>query len=375
MTNTPATIECRIADHRRERGWTQRELAERIQVGRQFVHEMESGRRLPNTGIALKLARLFGCAVEDLFVERGADLLGDVHVLPGGSPGSEGRARLALARVRDRLVGVPLSGAAGLQAVIPEADALPSPDGGLNLLVPEAELARRVILMGCDPAFDLLRAHTSRAAPKLRTHVVFASSRAALQALGQGAVHLAGTHFANAGTEEANLAAVCAALPNVPALVLGFSLLEEGLMVAPGNPSGIAEAADLLRPGLRFVNREPGAALRSLLNRELARSGADPALVPGYDRLVRSHAEGAAHVACGAADAALGLRVVAEAYGLAFVSLAVTRCDLVVPADLRDHPGVAALLEAVQSSALRRELDALPGYDSGCTGQVIAAPS
>lgn len=374
MTSPPSTIECRIADHRRERGWTQRELAERIQVGRQFVHEMESGRRLPNTGIALKLARLFGCAVEDLFVERGADLLSDVHLLPG-APGSEGRARLALARVRDRLVGVPLSGAAGLQAVIPEADALPSPDGGLTLLVPEAELARRVILTGCDPAFDLLRAHTSRTAPKLRTHVVFASSRAALQALGQGAVHLAGTHFANAGTEEANLAAVHAALPNIPALVLGFSLLEEGLMVAPGNSLGIAEAADLIRPGLRFVNREPGAALRSLLHRELARSGADPTLVPGHDRLVRSHAEGAAHVACGAADAALGLRVVAEAYGLSFVSLAVTRCDLVVPADLRDHPGVAALLEAVQSSGLRRELDALPGYDSGCTGQVIAAPS
>ena len=79
-------------------------------------------------------------------------------------------------------------------------------------------------------------------------------------------------------------------------------------------------------------------------------------------------------LSCGAADAALGLRVVAEAYGLSFVSLAVTRCDLVVPADLRDHPGVAALLEAVQSSVLRRELDALPGYDSGCTGRVIATP-
>ena len=160
MTNTP--IECRIADYRRERGWTQRELAERIQVGRQFVHEMESGRRLPNTGIALKLARLFGCAVEDLFIERGAILLGDVHLLPGASSESGGHARLALARVRDRLVGVPLSGSASLQAVIPEADALPSSDGGITLLVPEAELARRVLLMGCDPAFDLLRAHTAR---------------------------------------------------------------------------------------------------------------------------------------------------------------------------------------------------------------------
>ncbi len=371
MADGATGIECRLRRYRLARGWTQQELAGRIQVGRQFVHEMESGRRLPNTGIALRLARLFNCSVEDLFAESTPERLDNIRLL---SSSSAAPSRLALARVRDRLVGIPLSGASGLQTIIPEADALPGPAGGFHLLIPEAELAQRVILMGCDPAFDLLRAHAGRKSPALRTHVVFASSRAALNALGNGSIHLAGTHFSNSGVEEANTQAVRTALPHTSTLILGFSLLEEGLMVSPGNPLGISDAADLTRPEVRFVNREPGAALRSLLDKCLTRVGAAPEHVPGYIHQVRSHAEGAAHIACGAADAALGLRVVAEAYGLSFVPLAVTRCDLVVPADLRDHPGVAVLLETLQSPALRRDLEALPGYDAACTGKIIASP-
>ncbi len=371
MMRNDSGIECRLWLYRRERGWTQQDLAERLGVGRQFVHEMESNRRLPNTALALRLARIFGCAVEEIFVDRGPDRLDRVHLLPSAAAVPGLPSRLGLARVRERLVGIPLSGAGALQTVIPEADALPGPDG-LRLLVPQAELDHRAILMGCDPAFDLLRAHAARRAPKLRAHVVFGSSRASLAALGSGAVHLAGIHFSIPGAEEANVKAVREALPHTPSLVLGFSLLEEGLMVAPGNPLALTGAGCLARPGVRHVNRESGAALRSLLHKAFVQAGL--ATTPAPDRIVYSHVEGAAHVACGATDAAPGLRLVAEAFGLAFVPLAVTRCDLVVPADLREHPGVAALLDTLQSADLRREIDSLPGYDAALTGSVIAAP-
>jgi molybdate-binding protein len=72
------------------------------------------------------------------------------------------------------------------------------------------------------------------------------------------------------------------------------------------------------------------------------------------------------------ADAALGLRAIAEAFGLGFVAIAAARCDLVIPGDLNGHHTMRILLDVLQSAALRREIDTLPGYDGSVTGKMIA---
>lgn len=46
---------------------TQQELAERLGVSRQTVNAVELGKYVPSTVLALKMARLFGCSVEELF--------------------------------------------------------------------------------------------------------------------------------------------------------------------------------------------------------------------------------------------------------------------------------------------------------------------
>jgi len=149
-------------------------------------------------------------------------------------------------------------------------------------------------------------------------------------------------------------------------------MMEEGLMVAPGNPHHIRSVADLANPAVRLVNREPGAALRGLLDDGLQRLGILPARVNGYDILVAGHVEGAQAVAMGRADAALGLRAVARAWGLDFVPLETVRCDLVIPEDLIGQPSVAIVLDTLNSLAMRRELAALDGYQAACSGTVIA---
>jgi len=55
-------------------GMTQQELADRLEVTRQTIHAIEKGRYAPSVGLALKLAEIFGIAVEDLFeLEKGVD--------------------------------------------------------------------------------------------------------------------------------------------------------------------------------------------------------------------------------------------------------------------------------------------------------------
>lgn len=46
---------------------TQAELAERIGVSRQTINAMEKGKYVPSTVLALKLAKLFDKAVEEIF--------------------------------------------------------------------------------------------------------------------------------------------------------------------------------------------------------------------------------------------------------------------------------------------------------------------
>ena len=52
---------------RAERGWTQADLAERLDVSRQTIVSIEKGKYDPSLPLAFKIAALFGAAIEDIF--------------------------------------------------------------------------------------------------------------------------------------------------------------------------------------------------------------------------------------------------------------------------------------------------------------------
>jgi putative transcriptional regulator len=52
---------------RAERGWSQQDLAERLQVSRQSVNAVETGRFDPSLPLAFRIAELFGLTIEDVF--------------------------------------------------------------------------------------------------------------------------------------------------------------------------------------------------------------------------------------------------------------------------------------------------------------------
>lgn len=58
----------RVRDLRTSRGWTQAELAERLDVSRQTIYAIENGRFDPSLPLAFRIARLFGLTIEDVFV-------------------------------------------------------------------------------------------------------------------------------------------------------------------------------------------------------------------------------------------------------------------------------------------------------------------
>lgn len=54
---------------RAERNWSQADLAERLGVSRQTVNALETGRYDPSLPLAFRIARVFGQAIEAIFIE------------------------------------------------------------------------------------------------------------------------------------------------------------------------------------------------------------------------------------------------------------------------------------------------------------------
>ena len=52
---------------RAERDWTQADLAKRLDVSREAVNAIETGRYDPSLPLAFAIAKLFRCKIEDIF--------------------------------------------------------------------------------------------------------------------------------------------------------------------------------------------------------------------------------------------------------------------------------------------------------------------
>ena len=60
----------RLKELRAERGWSQAELAERLDVSRQTVNSIETDKYDPSLPLAFKIARLFAQSIEAIFLDQ-----------------------------------------------------------------------------------------------------------------------------------------------------------------------------------------------------------------------------------------------------------------------------------------------------------------
>ena len=58
----------RMRELREAQGWSQGELADRLEVSRQTVNALETGKYDPSLPLAFRIARLFACRIEDVFL-------------------------------------------------------------------------------------------------------------------------------------------------------------------------------------------------------------------------------------------------------------------------------------------------------------------
>ena len=62
----------RMRELREAQGWSQGELADRLEVSRQTVNALETGKYDPSLPLAFRIARLFDGRIEDIFMPDGS---------------------------------------------------------------------------------------------------------------------------------------------------------------------------------------------------------------------------------------------------------------------------------------------------------------
>lgn len=60
----------RLKEYREGKGWSQGELARRLGVSRQTINAVETDKYDPSLPLALRMAKLFGVAVPELFIDE-----------------------------------------------------------------------------------------------------------------------------------------------------------------------------------------------------------------------------------------------------------------------------------------------------------------
>ncbi len=221
-----------------------------------------------------------------------------------------------------------------------------------------------------DDALVGLREHA--AGQGLHLDMRFCGSVDAIRALNEGRCLVAGFHAPMQPPPQSLVASTYRPLlATGQHKLIGFAVRQQGLMVAPGNPLGLRNWSDLLRPGVRFVNRTLGTGTRLLLDDWLLGQGLQGSAIEGYHREESSHSAVAACVASGQADCALGIESAARAHQLDFVPLLHEHYWLVCLKSALDTPAVQQLLTLLRAPTWNGLLAALPGYSAETqTGQV-----
>ena len=370
-----ARVRSRLAEIRKSRGVGASDLARRVGVSRQTVYAIEAGTYVPNTELALHLARELEVTVDDLFSLREgtpAALQSLSAQMLSCAPAENGQP-VRICQVGSHWVSVPVT---AVPSFMPEADGIVKGTARgtgraeLAVFAKEEAAQKRIALAGCDPAIGLLSRMVEKTAG-VEIVSASASSKLSLRWLKEGKVHIAGSHLEDPRTGEFNLPFIRREFADEDFTVVTFARWEEGLVVAPKNPKRIRRIDDLARKNARLVNREPGSGSRALLDKLLGKAGMEAGQIQGYERVAYGHLAAAWLVVSGEADVCVATRSAAKTFGLDFVPLSSERYDLVMRRRTTELPAVRAFLDVLQRATLRRKLEVLAGYDTTETGAVL----
>jgi molybdate-binding protein/DNA-binding transcriptional regulator YhcF (GntR family) len=204
-------------------------------------------------------------------------------------------------------------------------------------------------------------------APNAVLELHFTGSLGGLMAVAEGKAVLAGCHLLDPETQTYNEPYIRKLFPGKKMVMVMLAERRLGFMVLPGNPSKIFEVTDLVRPGVRLINRQDGSGTRVWLDSALSQNGITPGKIIGYGVERMTHSEVARSIAEGEADVGIGLETVAVDFQLEFLPLTREVYHFVTTFEIAGQDPVSRFIEWMCTRA-KMTLPAFPGYDFSQTG-------
>ena len=280
-------------------------------------------------------------------------------------------------------MAIPLPRGAGCITTLTEADGIiripknleginPNESVAAELLRPLSSIQNTIVVVGShDNTLDVLSNQIRVGQKNLTLSSSHVGSMGGLMAIKKGGCHLAGSHLLDISDGSYNISYVKKYLPDMKVKLVHLVLRDQGLILSRGNPKNVKGIEDLCRKDIRFINRQAGSGTRILLDYRLNELGIDPSDVNGYENEEFTHMSVAVAVQSGTADVTLGIYAAAKALDLDFIPVVTEQYDLIIPEHYFESENIQILLETVNSSEFKKQVEALGGYSTEKTGQII----
>ncbi len=296
--------------------------------------------------------------------------------------GVQGRKYLlpvSLQRSEKGLVATPVPGGSGAVTSLAKADGyIEIPEGveyleegeevAVELFSQKGSIPDVVVIGSHSRGMDLILELMRDEIPELVVRVINVGSMNGLLAVKRGEADIAGICLLDEKTGRYNKD-----FPN--RYGIGESLLvrgyerELGLIVEKGNPLGLKELRDMLRGDVRFINRDKGSSVRTLIEMTLKKlaSKSDRSYqeivdeIEGFEVVSKTHRAVVAAVAHGTVNLGVAARPYVEDVDVDFIPVGYECFDFLLRGEALEKKEAKLFLQVLASDRFRERASSLPG--------------
>jgi len=222
-----------------------------------------------------------------------------------------------------------------------------------------------------DPVLDFLQTDLRRSFPGIYLFSTNIGSVEGLKALNLGYTDIAWCHLYDPRTKEYNTPYLPRYVPGIKPVVVNLFHRELGFTIPRGNPLEIRGFKDLVKKGVRFINRQKGSGTRLLIDQQLKESNVPPEKIKGYETELNTHFEVGLSILNGTANVGITSIAASKLLGLDFIPITRERFDMVLDQKTFFGKNVQSFIELLHSREFREKVQGVGGYDLKESGRVI----